>query len=70
MEAYGSYSGLKINTDKIKLVWIGKKTFSQDKIECGKDLDWGTTEFDLMEITFSVDPIKYQALTILKQTKI
>ena len=39
LKVYGSYSGLKINTDKTKLVWIGKKRFSQDKIECGKDLD-------------------------------
>ena len=25
LEIYGSYSGLKINTDKTKLIWIGKK---------------------------------------------
>ena len=52
LEVYRSYSGLKINTDKTKLIWIGKKRFCQNIIECGKDLDWGTTEFDLLEITF------------------
>ena len=69
LEVYGSYSGLKINTDKTKLVWIGKKRFSQDKIDCGKDLDWGTTEFDLLGITFSVDLCKIPSINYSKAEK-
>ena len=55
LKVYGSYSRLKINTDKTKLVWIGRKRYSMNKIESGKILDWGITEFDLLGITFSVD---------------
>ena len=55
LEIYGSYSGLKINTDKTKLIWIGKKKFSTDKLVDGKKLTWGDTEFDLLGLTFSVD---------------
>ena len=69
LEVYGSYSGLKINIDKTKLVWIGKKRFSQEKIDCGKDLDWGTTEFDLLGITFSVDLCKIPSIYYSKAEK-
>ena len=55
IEIYGSMSGLRINTDKTKLVWIGKKRHSKDKIEVATDMDWGTTEFNLLGIEFSVD---------------
>ena len=39
LEVYGSYSRFKVNTDKMKLIWIGKKRYFQDKIKCGKELD-------------------------------
>ena len=66
LEVYGSYSGLKINTDKTKLIWIGKKRYSKDKIECEKDLDWGTTKFDLLGITFTVDLCKIPSMNYSK----
>ena len=28
LEIFGSLSGLKVNTDKTKIIWLGKKTFS------------------------------------------
>ena len=34
LEVYGTWSGLKMNTDKTKLIWIGRKRFSKRKIEC------------------------------------
>ena len=48
-------SGLKVNTDKTKIIWIGKKRYSKDKVEGVADLAWGTTEFNLLGIEFSVD---------------
>ena len=27
LEIFGSVSGLKLNTDKTKIIWLGKKTF-------------------------------------------
>ena len=54
LEIFGSLSGLKINMDKTKIVWLGKKKHSMDKFEIGYKLDWGT-EFKLLGINFSVD---------------
>ena len=48
-------SGLRVNTDKTKLVWIGKKRYCQDNLDIGKKLTWGVTEFNLLGITFTVD---------------
>ena len=55
LEVYGTMSGLKVNIDKTKLVWIGKKRHSKDKFDVGKDLVWGTSSFTLLGINFSVD---------------
>ena len=33
LEIFGSLSGLKINMDKTKIVWLGKKKHSTDKFE-------------------------------------
>ena len=54
LECFGSMSGLQINTDKTKLIWIGKKRFSKDRIDVGKPLKWGETMFNLLGINFSV----------------
>ena len=48
-------SGLKINIDKPKLIWIGKKRHSNDKINTMYNLVWGATDFNLMGINFSID---------------
>ena len=55
LEIFGSLSGLKINMDETKIVWLGKKKHSMDKFEISYKLDWGTTEFKLLGINFSVD---------------
>ena len=54
-EIFGFLSGLKINMDKTKIVWLGKRKHSTDKFEISYKLDWGTTEFKLLGINFSVD---------------
>ena len=55
LEIYGTASGLKINTDKTQIVWIGKKKLSTDKFETSKPLVWGNSEFNLLGIKFSVN---------------
>ena len=55
LEIYGTVSGLKVNTDKTQIVWIGKKKHVKEKIDTGKNLVWGNTDFNLLGINFSVD---------------
>ena len=55
IEIFGSLSGLKINTDKTKMVWIHKKRHSKDKLKINKNLSWGNTIFRFLGIDFSVD---------------
>ena len=55
LEIFGTLSGLKINTDKTKLVWIGKKRYSKDKLDIKDDFIWGATEFSFLGIMFSVN---------------
>ena len=55
LEVFGSYSGLRINTDKTQIVWIGKKKHSKEKPKCNGH-NWATvTNFRLLGINFSVD---------------
>ena len=53
LEIFGSMSGLKINTDKTKLIWIGKKRKSKDKLEIGRNFLWGAETFNLLGIHFT-----------------
>ena len=55
IEVFGSFSGLKMNTTKTKLVLIGRKKHSKDKLFVNSKLDWGTTSFNLFGLQFSVD---------------
>lgn len=55
LDRYADMSGLKVNIDKTKVVWIRKKKFSRDKM-CGKHgLDWGSSRFTMLGIDFSVN---------------
>ena len=47
LEIFGNLSGLKVNTDKTMLVWIGKKRYSKDKFNINKNLLWGSTHFQI-----------------------
>ena len=47
LEVFGSISGLKLNTDKTKVIWIGRKKYSKDKLSSTYNLIWGSEEFDL-----------------------
>ena len=55
IEIFGSFSGLKINTNKTKLVWIGRKKHCKEKLKVTNRLEWGITRFKLLGISFSVD---------------
>ena len=49
LETYGAISGLLVNTEKTQIVWIRKKRHSKEKLETGKYLIWGSSEFYLLE---------------------
>ena len=54
LEIFGSISGLKMNTDKTKIIWIGKQKNSNEKL-ISKKFKWNETEFNLLGLKFSVD---------------
>ena len=48
-------SGLKMNTEKTRIIWIGRKKGTREKLETNPVLSWGHTAFDLLGINFSND---------------
>ena len=48
-------SGLRMNTEKTQIVWIGKRKHCKEKLNVTKDLVWATDTFNLLGIKFSVD---------------
>ena len=55
IEIFGNFSGLRMNKDKTKIIWIGRKKISKDKLNVNCKLVWGETEFDLLGIKFTVE---------------
>ena len=55
LQKYAELSGLKINIDKTKVVWIGKKKYSLDTMCVNWGLEWGSTRFTLLGLHFSVN---------------
>ena len=55
LEIFGSFSGLRMNKSKTKLIWIGRKKYSKDKLRVKSNLEWGETKFTLLGINFDVD---------------
>ena len=55
IKIFGTLSGLKINTSKTKLVWIGSKKHSREKINVPYNLEWGIHQFRLLIIHFSTN---------------
>jgi len=50
MERFGECSGLKLNVEKPKVVWLGIKRFSKDLLLPEKKLAWVFNEpFDILE---------------------
>ena len=44
-----------MNKEKTKVIWIGKKRLSKDKLNVTECLDWGKSEFKILGIEFSTD---------------
>ena len=44
-----------MNKTKTKVIWIGKQKRSKDKLSVDANLDYGTTQFYLVELRFSVN---------------
>ena len=55
IETFGSISGLKMNTEKTKIIWLGRQKHSKDKLNVTHQLEWGSTQFKLLGINFSTD---------------
>ena len=55
LEIFGSFSGLKMNLEKTKVIWVGRKKFCKDKLNIGINLDWTKSTFSLLGLEFSVN---------------
>ena len=44
-----------MNKEKTKIIWIGRKRFSREKLNINQNLDWGSTEFKLLGIDFTTN---------------
>ncbi len=55
LEVFGTMSGLKMNKEKTKVIWLGRKRFSKEKLQVALDLNWGESEFDLLGLRYNVN---------------
>lgn len=56
LEFFSKFSGLKINSSKTKVVWIGSRKFSDQVFHHTRwKLNWGCTTFNLLGIEFCVE---------------
>ena len=55
IELFGSFSGLKMNTNKTKVIWIGRKKHIIEKFNVNCKLDWNTSQFNLLGVELSTD---------------
>ena len=62
LETFGSFSGLRMNTEKTKVIWIGSRKGRREKLNVTSKLHWGESEFNLLGIQFSVDQSKMSKL--------
>ena len=55
LEIFGNISGLRMNTEKTRVIWNGRNFFTKDKINTTPMLNWGDTQFELLGLTFTAD---------------
>ena len=55
LEILGSFSGLQMNKEKTKVVWIGRKRYSREKLFILEKLDWNNSDFTLLGLQFSTN---------------
>ena len=53
LEIFGNMSGLKMNKDKKKIIWIGRKRYSREKL-LDTGLQWRFQEFEILGLKFSI----------------
>ena len=56
-----------MNTDKTKVIWIGRRKYSKDRLDTDYNLLWRDAEFNLLGITFNVD-LELTTITNHQQT--
>ena len=66
LEIYGNLSGLKMNKEKTKVIWIGRKRQSKDKLNVSTNLEWGCSKFTLLGIEFSTNLSEMMELNYTK----
>ena len=66
LEVFGSLSGLKVNTEKTQIVWIGKKKRCKEKL-LNLNLQWDTTCFNMLGLLISVDLNNCTEINFAKQ---
>jgi exonuclease III len=69
LELFERFSGLKVNADKTKLVWIGSKKRSRHKLCKEWKVDWSQTNFTLLGIEFDIDMHNITDLNYNKQLR-
>ena len=52
--------GLKMNMEKTKVIWIGRKCYSKEKLSVNYKLQWGNTHFSMLGLKFPTNLIKCQ----------
>ena len=55
LDRFSFISGLTMNFEKTKIIWIGAKKYSTSSIKTKWKLSWGDTRFKLLGITFDVN---------------
>ena len=55
LEVFGDFSGLRMNREKTKVIWIGQKRFSKEKLNVKENLNWGNIDFNLLGIEFTTN---------------
>ena len=55
LEIFGTLTGLKVNCEKTKLIWLGSEKNSSEKLEVKGNFEWGTTHFTVLGLQFSTN---------------
>ena len=55
LEIFGNLSGLKMNKEKTKVIWIGSRKHCKEKLNVTVNLEWGNTEFTALGLKFSTN---------------
>jgi hypothetical protein len=69
LQKYAELVGFKINIDKTKVVWIGKKRYSSDTMCVKWGLEWGYPRFTLLGLHFSVNIDEIEKLNYTPKLK-